>query len=195
MQGAPGPVERVAGVAAVAEGVLLHALPGRRTTWNGSITGTASGSSSAAAVLNPVNPSIATTSTPSRHACGLSASHCLNACLDRPSTMSSSRAGPVPSRLGVRSMITVTYGGGRRMYLECSGSGSPTVVLITGLREVIQLHERQAQVNLPRFFEWRRTLKIGRPSALPLTKSSKDAGCLNISIPRKRFSASSSVPL
>ena len=47
-----------------------RASPARRTTWKGSITATASGSSSAVAVLNPVNPSIATTSTPSRQACG-----------------------------------------------------------------------------------------------------------------------------
>ena len=33
----------------------------------------------------------------------------LNAAFERPSTMSSSRAGPVPERIGVRSMITVTY--------------------------------------------------------------------------------------
>jgi hypothetical protein len=33
----------------------------------------------------------------------------VNACLERPSTMSRSRAGPAPSRIPVRSMITVTY--------------------------------------------------------------------------------------
>ena len=43
------------------------------------------------------------------HAAGRSASQVLNACLERPSTMSSSLAGPVLSRTGVRSMITVTY--------------------------------------------------------------------------------------
>src|SRR4030095_12793146 len=42
----------------------------RRTTWKGSITATAAGISSAAAVLKPVNPSIATTSTASRPAWG-----------------------------------------------------------------------------------------------------------------------------
>jgi hypothetical protein len=41
------------------------------------------------AVLNPVKPSMATTSTPSRHTLGRLASHVLNACLERPSTMSS----------------------------------------------------------------------------------------------------------
>ncbi|MCO4589326.1 hypothetical protein Si084_01842 [Streptococcus infantarius subsp. infantarius] len=71
--------------------------------------GAASGSSSAAAVLNPVNPSIATTSIPFCHCCGRAASHRLKTALERPSTMSSSRAGPVFSRTGVRSMITVTY--------------------------------------------------------------------------------------
>ena len=55
-----------------------------------------------------MNPSIATTSTVLRHVSSRSDSHVLNTCLDRPSTMSSSRAGPVPSRTGVKSMITVT---------------------------------------------------------------------------------------
>ena len=86
-----------------------RASPAKRTTWKGSITATASGSSSAVAVLKPVNPSIATTSTPSRHVWSRSVSQDLNACFERPSTMSSSRAGPVPSRMPVRSMITVTY--------------------------------------------------------------------------------------
>ena len=51
------------------------------------MTSTASGSSSTAAVLNPVNPSIATTSTRSRHGLGRSESHCWKACFDRPSSM------------------------------------------------------------------------------------------------------------
>src|SRR5215213_4890188 len=79
------------------------------------MTATASGSSSVVAVLNPVNPSIATTSIPSRQDWGRSASQVVNACLKRPSTMSSSRAGPVPSRIPVRSMITVTYLSPRRV--------------------------------------------------------------------------------
>ena len=73
------------------------------------MTATASGKSSVVAVLKPVNPSIATTSTASRHAWGRSVSQVLNACLDRPSIMSSNRAGPVLSRIPVRSMTTVTY--------------------------------------------------------------------------------------
>ena len=60
-------------------------------------------------VLKPVNPSIPATFTPVRQAWGRLASQALNAALDRPSTMSSSRAGPVPTRIGVRSMITMTY--------------------------------------------------------------------------------------
>ena len=75
VQGPAGPVERVVGAAAVAVEVCWtrrrhrsRASPARRTTWKGSITATASGSSSVVAVLNPVNPSIATTSTPSRQA-------------------------------------------------------------------------------------------------------------------------------
>lgn len=42
----------------------------------------------------------------------------LNASFERPSTMSSSRAGPVPARMGVRSMITVTYLSPRRVCLQ-----------------------------------------------------------------------------
>ena len=47
------------------------ALPARCTTWKGSMTALAPGSSSAAALLNPVNPSIATISMRSRHVSGL----------------------------------------------------------------------------------------------------------------------------
>ena len=54
-----------------------RASPARRTTWKGSITATASGSSSVVAVLNPVKPSIATTSISSRQAGSRSASHSL----------------------------------------------------------------------------------------------------------------------
>lgn len=90
--------------------------------WNGSITTVAVGSFSLAAVLNPVNPSIATTTfAPSRHALGRGASHALNAALEWPSTMSSNLAGPVPARIGVRSLElrrAVTEGGSYRDPLE-----------------------------------------------------------------------------
>lgn len=66
--------------------------------WIGSITVVAVGSFSLAAVLNLVNPSIATTFIPSRHALGRGASYALNAALGWPSTMSSNLAGPVPAR-------------------------------------------------------------------------------------------------
>lgn len=96
--------------------------------WNGSITTVAVGSSSLAAVLNLVNLSIATTTfTPSRHALGRGASHALNAALGWPSTMSSNLAGPVPARIGVRSMITVTYLSPRRVWRHTCSS-TPTVV-------------------------------------------------------------------
>lgn len=60
------------------------ASPDSLATWNGSITVTASGSSWLAAVLNPVKPSIATTSAPSRQARGRAASQVLNTLLERP---------------------------------------------------------------------------------------------------------------
>ena len=69
----------------------------------------ASGSSSAAALLKPVNPSIATISIRSRHVSGREASQVLKTCLERPGTMSKSRQGPLRSRMGVKSKITVTY--------------------------------------------------------------------------------------
>ncbi len=68
----------------------------------------AAGSSSVVAVVNPVKPSIATTSTPSRQRVGRSASRVLNTCVEHPGTMSSSRDAPAPSATGVRSMMTVT---------------------------------------------------------------------------------------
>ena len=76
MQRAPGAIERVAGTAALTVEVLLHppAAGVERVAgqaWKGSITATASGSTSLVAVLKPVNPSIATTSTASRHASGV----------------------------------------------------------------------------------------------------------------------------
>ena len=84
------------------------ALPARCTTWKGSMTVVASGSSSAAALLNPVNPSIATISIRSRHVSGWEANQALNTFLERPGTMSKSREGPRRSRMGVKSKTTVT---------------------------------------------------------------------------------------
>ncbi len=49
---------------------MSKASPASLTTWNGSITATALGNSSVVALMNPVNPSIATTSTLSRNAFG-----------------------------------------------------------------------------------------------------------------------------
>ena len=73
------------------------------------MTALASGSSSAAALLNPVNPSIATISMRSRHVSGREASQVLKTPLEQPGTMSKSRQGPLRSRMGVKSKITVTY--------------------------------------------------------------------------------------
>ena len=53
------------------------ALPAKCTTWKGSMTALASGSSSVAALLNPVNPSIATISMRLRHVSGREASQVL----------------------------------------------------------------------------------------------------------------------
>ena len=85
------------------------ASPARRTTWKGSMTALAPGSSSTVALLKPVNPSIATISMRSRHVLGWEASQDLKTRLDRPGTMSKSREGPRRSRIGVKSKMTVTY--------------------------------------------------------------------------------------
>ena len=73
------------------------------------MTALAPGSSSAAALLNPVNPSIATISMRSRHVSGREASQVLKTPLDRPGIISRSREGPRRSRIGVTSKMTVTY--------------------------------------------------------------------------------------
>ena len=73
------------------------------------MTALASGSSSAAALLKPVNPSIATISMRSRHMSGWEASQVLKTHLERPGTMSKRREGPLRSRMGVKSKMTVTY--------------------------------------------------------------------------------------
>ncbi|AMS05721.1 hypothetical protein AXH35_09980 [Acidipropionibacterium acidipropionici] len=75
-----------------------------------------------------MKPSIATTSTRSRHSCGRSASQVLNACLERPSTMSSNLTGPLFVLAGVRSMITVTYFSPRRV---CRHTCSSTPIVVT----------------------------------------------------------------
>jgi len=126
VQGPPGHGQGVAATATVAVELLLDASLARGTTWNGSITATASGSSSAAAFLNPVKPSIETVSTPSRQPRGRSASHRLNTSFERPGTMSSRRAGLVLSRTGVRSMMTVTYLSPRHVWRHTCSSAPIT---------------------------------------------------------------------
>ena len=60
------------------------------------------------ALLNPVNPSIATSSIFSRQVSGCEASQVLKTRLERPGTMSKSREGPRRSRMGVTSKMTLT---------------------------------------------------------------------------------------
>ena len=72
------------------------------------MTALAPGSSSAAALLNPVNPSIATISMRLRQVLGWEASQVLKTRLDRPGIMSKSREGPLRSGMGVKSKMTVT---------------------------------------------------------------------------------------
>ena len=73
------------------------------------MTALASGSSSAAARLEPVNPSIATILMRPCHVSGWAASQVLKILLERPGTMSKSREGPRRSWMGVKSKMTVTY--------------------------------------------------------------------------------------
>jgi hypothetical protein len=81
-----------------AEPILESVAASYGGSWKGSITQAASGSSSLVAVLNPVNPSIATTSTPARHVSSRSASQLLTACLERPRPCPAT--GPAQSRPG-----------------------------------------------------------------------------------------------
>ena len=73
------------------------------------MTALAPGSSSAAALLKPVKPSIATISMFSHHVWGWEASQVLKTPLDRPGTMSKRKEGPLLSWTGVKSKMTVTY--------------------------------------------------------------------------------------
>ena len=68
----------------------------------------ASGDSSPTVFLNPVNPSMATTSNRLRPDSPRAAIQALRAFLDRPEATSRGRAGPLRSRTGVGSMTTVT---------------------------------------------------------------------------------------
>ena len=133
VQGPSGGVERVALVAAMAVDGLLDPTPapvqgvtGQADHVEGIHDRDRVGELLGGGGLEPAEPRpIATTSTPFRHVSGRAASQVLNACLERPSTMSSSLAGPVPSRIGVRSMITVTYLSPRRVCLQTCSS-TPT---------------------------------------------------------------------
>ena len=72
------------------------------------MTALAPGSSSTVALLNPVNPPIATISMRSRQVSGWEANQVLKTRLERPGTMSKSREGPRRSRTGVTSKMTLT---------------------------------------------------------------------------------------
>ena len=73
------------------------------------MTALAPGSSSAVALLNPVNPSIATISMRSRQVSGWEASQVLKTRLERPGIMSKNWEGLLQSWTGVTSKMTVTY--------------------------------------------------------------------------------------
>ena len=85
-----------------------RASPARRTTWKGSMTALAPGSSSTAALVKPVNPYIATISMRSPRVGPGGKPGCEDPLLDRPGIMSRSREGPLRSRMGVTSKMTVT---------------------------------------------------------------------------------------
>ena len=86
-----------------------RASPARCTTWKVFMTAVASRSSSAAALLKPVNPSIATISMRSCHVWGWEASQVLKTRSDRPGIMSRSWEGPLRSCTGITSKMMVTY--------------------------------------------------------------------------------------
>lgn len=71
-----------------------------------------------------------------------------------PEAEPSATTAPVPHPPTADVAGTVDIGGGRQMYLECAGTGSPTVVLISGLRASAQ--------------DWHMTESTATPSAPPV---------------------------
>ena len=92
-----------------ASAALIESITGKVHDVKGSMTALAPGRSSAAALLKPVNPSIATISMWLRHVWGWEASRVLKTRLDRPGTISKSREGPLRLWTGVKSKMMVTY--------------------------------------------------------------------------------------
>ena len=80
----------------------------RWTTWKGSITLLTVGRTSSTALAYPVNPSIVTTCTRARKVSSRARHHRRSTSALGLRTMSTSRAGPVPSTTGARSTSTVT---------------------------------------------------------------------------------------
>lgn len=110
-----GAVERAVLAPAVTVQILLDAasaavegIPGEADDMDQVHDRDGVGEFSVVAVVKPVDPSVATTSSPCCQASGRWDSQVLNACLGRPGTMSDSREGPVRSRMRVRPNMTVT---------------------------------------------------------------------------------------
>lgn len=97
--GTPAPIVELLPGASVA---LIKGFPGEVAMWKGPVTVLAPGSSSAAALLKPVNPSIVMISVRLRQISGWVASGGLKTSLERPVTMSRSREGPLRSPMGVK---------------------------------------------------------------------------------------------
>jgi len=83
-------------------------VPAKATTWNGSITGVAWGQHFGGGGLVAAEAIHGHDLDPVAELRDRSAGQDFSAAAERPGTRSSSRARPVPSKTGVRSMITVT---------------------------------------------------------------------------------------
>lgn len=87
---------------------------------------------------------IGATSTCFRQSSGRPASRSLNTAFERPSMVSRSRAVPVRSRTGVRSMITVTYWSPRRLCRQTCSSTARTRTLSNRAGSVISTRRPSA---------------------------------------------------
>jgi pimeloyl-ACP methyl ester carboxylesterase len=71
----------------------------------------------------------------------------------------------------------VDIGGGRKMYMECRGKGSPTVVLVAGLRasaEDWSIADKSAPAVFPEVAKFTRVCAYDRPGTLVAEKPSRN---------------------
>ncbi len=107
---------------------------------------------------------MATTSTASRHCLGRPCSRVAKTCFERPSTMSNRWEEPVPSLIGVRSMMTVTYLSPRLVCLQTCSSTPMTLTPLKRCGSSIKTRRPSARTALFAVFQ-----VTPRPSAILAT--------------------------